>query len=326
MHDVAYDHVTDTLVGSNQDNCVVYQSAPGSLIWPVGPGYSGDGGDVAVADLGGGQSVRYASNQNLGSFQRQVYNASNNLVSKTDLSTSVITDKQFTTPVVVNTVDPNRLLIGGSANLYESLDQGTTINKIATVGVNYRAIAYGGRKNGVANPDVFYVANGTNTFYARTTAGGAVAATGALPSGAWYIRDIVMNPADWMNVFAVDDNQVFASNDAGATWSDITGNLLSVSSAEISTIEFVAGSVALHCGRHALRRVRQQPGGPGELARAGRGAAGRAGLRAGLRRHGRRPGGRHLGTWRLAAGWGLHVFRAAPRGPDPDPQWSGRGQ
>ena len=39
MHDVAYDHVTDTLVGSNQDNCVVYQSAPGSLIWPVGPGY-----------------------------------------------------------------------------------------------------------------------------------------------------------------------------------------------------------------------------------------------------------------------------------------------
>ena len=241
MHDVAYDHVTDTLIGSNQDNCVVIQSAPGSLTWPVGPGFSGDGGDVAVADIGGGQSARYASNQNLGSFQRQVYNASNNLVSKTDLSTSVITDKQFTTPIAVNAVDPNRLLIGGSANLYESLDQGTTTNKIATVGVYYRAIAYGGRRNGVANPDVLYVANGTNTFYARTTAGGAVAATGALPSGAWYIRDIVMNPGDWMNVFAVDDNQVFASNDAGATWSDITGNLLSVSSAEISTIEFVEG-------------------------------------------------------------------------------------
>ena len=239
MHDIAYDHVSGTLIGSNQDNCVVFQSAPGNLTWPVGPGFSGDGGDVAVADIGGGQSVRYASNQNLGSFQRLVYDAANNLVSETDLSTSVVTDKQFTTPIAVNAVDPNRLLIGGSANLYESLDKGDTINKIATVGVYYRAIAYGGRRDGVDNPDVLYVANGTNTFYARTTAGGAVTATGALPSGAWYVRDIVMNPADWMNVFAVDADQVFATTDGGATWSDITGNLLSVSSDEITTIEFV---------------------------------------------------------------------------------------
>ena len=239
MHDIAYDHVTHTLIGSNQDNCVVFQAGPGSLSWPVGPGYSGDGGDVAVADVGGGQSVRYASNQNLGSFQRLVYDAANNLVSVTTLSTSAVTDKQFTTPIAVNAVDPNRLLIGGSANLYESLNGGDTINKIATAGVYERAIAYGGRRNGVDNPDVLYVASGLDTFYARTTAGAAVVAKTFPPGGAWYARDIVINPEDWMNVFVVDTDSVFASTDGGNTWSDITGNLLSVSSADIRTIEFV---------------------------------------------------------------------------------------
>ncbi len=241
MHDIAYDRVSGTLIGANQDNCVVFQSAPESLLWPVGPGFGGDGGDVAVADIGGGQSARYGSNQNLSGFSRQVYDTSNNQVSDTDLSSSVVTDKQFTTPIVVNAVDPNRLLIGGSANLYESLDEGNTINKIATVGVYHRAIAYGGRRNGVANPDVFYVADGTDTFYARTMAGGAVTQLN-LPSDLWYIQDIVMNPADWMHVFVVDySDDVFVTTDGGATWTDITGNLLDVSSSNISTVEFVEG-------------------------------------------------------------------------------------
>lgn len=239
MHDVAYDHVTKTLIGSNQDNCVVIQSAPGNLTWPVGPGFAGDGGDVAVADMGNGQSVRYGSNQNLGPFTRLVYDASNNLVSATTLSTSVIPDKQFTTPIAVNAVDPHRLLIGGSANLYESLNMGDAINKIATVGVSDRAIAYGGSRNDVANPDVLYVSSGGNTFYTRTAAGGAVVAKPFPAGGAWYARDIVLNPEDWMNVFVVDKDSVFASIDGGDTWSEITGNLLSVSSTEFMTIEFV---------------------------------------------------------------------------------------
>ena len=60
------------------------------------------------------------------------------------------------------------------------------------------------------NPDVLYIAK-SSTVYSRTTAGGAVAATAALPAGAGAIRDIVMNPADWMNVFAIDNDQVWRS-------------------------------------------------------------------------------------------------------------------
>ncbi|MCA9926800.1 MAG: hypothetical protein KC421_30745, partial [Anaerolineales bacterium] len=240
MHDIAYDPVTNTLIGGNQDNAVVFQSAPGNHIWPVAPGSSGDGGDVAVADLGNGQSVRYISTQNLGNFTRLVYDADNNQVSKTTLSTSVISDKQFTTPIAVNAVDPNRLLIGGSYYTYESMDQGTTINRVATVGVFHRAIAYGGRKDGIANPDVFYVAESGSTIYARTTAGGALT-TYRVP-GALDIRDIVMNPEDWMHVFAIDKYKVFVTTDGGATWTDIAGDLLSISSSEISTVEFISGS------------------------------------------------------------------------------------
>ena len=319
MHDIAYDSVSSVLLGANQDNAVVYQSAPGSHAWAIGPSFGGDGGDVtvdnaslvsvpsttlaaamatttgttlAVSSAAGfpaaaksfliavddeqmlvtaisgttltvtrgvlgttrathnagaavivpPQSIRYAANQSLGSFRRQVYNASNTQASNTAISYSTVTDAQFTTPLAVNALQPKRMLIGGTASLYETLDFGYTISKIATIGVSSRAIVYGGRRNGIDNPDVLYVGF-SNRVYARTTTGGAVAATTVLPAGAGILKDIVINPTDWMNVFAIDDNQVFATADGGATWSDITGGLLSgLSSVEITTIEFVSGA------------------------------------------------------------------------------------
>ncbi|EFO81719.1 BNR repeat-containing protein [Oscillochloris trichoides DG-6] len=186
-------------------------------------------------------SIRHASAQNLGGLTRYVFDADNNLVGSIETNRSTITDAQFTTPLELNAITPQRMLIGGSGHIYESLTLGGPIVSIANVGVNPpHALAYGGRRNGIANPDVFYAGVG-NQIYTRTTAGGVVAATAALPTGAGSIRDIVMDPTDWMTVFAVDDNQVFRSTDGGATWSDITGGLLAASSTEITTVEVVPG-------------------------------------------------------------------------------------
>ncbi len=76
----------------------------------------------------------------------------------------------------MNAIDPQRLIIGGSGTVYESLNQGTTITPISSgIGVNAtfngEPIAYGGRRLGVNNPNVLYVGYG-NQIYLRTTAAG----------------------------------------------------------------------------------------------------------------------------------------------------------
>lgn len=187
-------------------------------------------------------SVRYGSSQSLGGFKRQMFTAANTMIGSVDISVAVITDKQFTHPIAVNAVEPQRLLLGGSANLYESLNMGDTIAQIAQIGVNQLPgpIAYGGYRNGVANPDVLYIGKGA-TVYARTQAGSAVAATAALPMGASTVRRVVMNPSDWSTVFASDNNQVFVSSNGGGSWGDVTGGLLSLGAGEIWALEYVPG-------------------------------------------------------------------------------------
>src|SRR5262249_45584309 len=76
------------------------------------------------------------------------------------------TNLQFYQPFVLNSIDPRRMLIG-TGNLYESFDQGDSLTDLGSAGaivgsstvgsLGYNiAMAYGGRLNGVANPDVFY--------------------------------------------------------------------------------------------------------------------------------------------------------------------------
>ena len=48
-----------------------------------------------------------------------------------------------------------------------------------------------------------------------------------------------MDPDNDQVVFAVDDNQVFRSINGGSTWTDVTGNLPSISSFDFRTIEFI---------------------------------------------------------------------------------------
>jgi uncharacterized repeat protein (TIGR01451 family) len=147
---------------------------------------------------------------------------------------------QFVTPLELNAIDPIRLVIGGANSVYESFNQGNTITEINGPGANRNAMAYGGRSGGVDNQDVLYVGSGSAVFL-RTTAGGVLAPTAALPAGAGTIRDVVLDPDDWRIAFAVDSNQVFRTTNAGASWTDITGNLAALGIGEFNTTEFVAG-------------------------------------------------------------------------------------
>ena len=246
FHDVAYDTISNTIIlGGAQDNGTSVQITMGSKTWRLISG--GDGGDVAVDNItqaGSNQSIRYSSSQNLLGFRRQTYDANNNLISTVPLPRTVVgggdpLQTQFVTPLELNAINPMRLVIGGSNHVYESFDQGNTITQINGPGANRNAMAYGS----AGNQDVLYVGSGSAVFL-RTTAGpGAVLAqTAALPAGAGTVRDVVLDPDGWKSAYVIDSNQVFRTTDAGATWTDITGNLAELGAGDFNTNAFVAGA------------------------------------------------------------------------------------
>jgi hypothetical protein len=234
VHDLAHDRVADIILIGTQDNGTHMQQAAGNLVWTLING--GDGGDVAIDDrsLVAAGSFRYISSQNFGGARRARYSATNTLVSNTALPGGV-TDPQFVTPVEVNAADSARVLIGGANTLYEinnATSTPPTLTVVGAPGANRNAMAYGA----AGAPDAAYVGRGTQVFRRN---GASFVATSALPAGASTITDVVLDPTNPDRVFAIDDNQVFRSTDGGVTWTDVTGNLTTLSSLDFRTIEFV---------------------------------------------------------------------------------------
>jgi hypothetical protein len=149
FHAVAWDALTRTVIGGAQDTGTPEQVDTGRPRWRSVSG--GDGGVVAVDSSSlPGLSIRYSSSQRLGGFSRRVYDATNTLQSRTGVGLHVIAggsplQAQFYTPVVLNTIAPGRLIIGGKNSVYESSDGGDTIEEIGP-GILVKsagAIAYG---------------------------------------------------------------------------------------------------------------------------------------------------------------------------------------
>lgn len=236
MHSVAYDPRSNITFGGTQDTGTTIQTTPGALTW--NELLQGDGGKVAV-DASGANSVRYTSFQFLGFFNRTTWTAANTMVggfTPIGLVVSaggVAVSPQFYTPYVLNKINPARLLMGTS-RIYESSNQGDNVDDLGNTGADVTSLAYGGRFNGAANPDVFYVTSG-NQLFRRTTFGGPVIILTS-PSGL-ALRAVAMDPENYKRVFVVDSSsQVFMSSNEGASWVNITANLPTLSG-DIRTIE-----------------------------------------------------------------------------------------
>ena len=245
FHDIAYDSVSKVIIGGAQDTGTSEQTTPGSVTWRTVAG--GDGGGVEVDDRSlPGMSIRYTSFQNLLGFRRRIYNSSNTLMAEAFPLLNVVgggnpLSPQFYTPMKLNAVDPSRLVLGGINAVYESFSRGDTITEIGrSITVNdflgFEAIAYGGRRAGQDNPDVLYVGSGLNV-YVRTSAAPAPLVRSAAYRGDSVV-DIALDPDDWMTAYVLDSNQVFVTNDAGAAWNDVTGNLVD---SDLHAIVFVPG-------------------------------------------------------------------------------------
>lgn len=241
FHGIAFDTNTGTVLGGTQDNGTPQQQVANDPVWSSIS--TADGGDVSVDDITtAGQSVRFSSFQNLGSFRRRTYNAANQLLS-TQAPALMVTSgaalsAQFYTPVKVNERVGTRLVLGAGNGAYESFNRGDSLVQLSTGAVARNAIAYGGRRLGVDNPDVLYVGSGAQVLV-RTTSGGSLTAS-AYPGGGTVVG-IALNPEDWQEaVVANTGNVVHRTTDAGATWTNITHDLATFNPGALRSVSFVA--------------------------------------------------------------------------------------
>jgi hypothetical protein len=247
-HNVAWDSFSDIIIAGAQDNGVEMQQSTGNRIWMQILG--GDGGSVQVDNVtlaSSNQSIRYASSQYLGTkaslpgdFGRQVYDSMNMPVGKrihllpaTGLPDFIAID---VTPIVLNATAPlagqsTRVVVGGGGRnpIYESFDAGIATHPTWTavpVGAGFRtasALAYGGHSGSFAHPEVLYAGSGHSVFVRSTGSGTLAVTTGAFPGA--DVQDIVLDPTDWQHAFVVSSTGVWETNNMGADWSNLTGNL-----------------------------------------------------------------------------------------------------
>jgi hypothetical protein len=197
---------------------------------------------------GSSQSIRYSSFQNLGNFRRRTLNASNVLQLDQAPALTLVGGGgpffvNFITPVVVNSVDPLRLLFVGCNAVFESSDQGDTITEVGPGVIDadcspglqafqQDAVVYGGTVSGVG-PDADIIWIGLNNGLgfsivafrgpSDTELAGTPVAFPGFPTDP--ALDIVADPTDWETAYVVTSTAVYRTYDAGTTWETITGNL-----------------------------------------------------------------------------------------------------
>ena len=178
-------------------------------------------------------SIRYSRFQNLGAFRRRTYNSSNVLISQVFPALTVVGGgnqlvPQFYTPIKLNAVNPVRLIIGGDNSVYESLNRGDTITEI---GRALRLMMRSAWKR--LHTAVDGKASIIPMFCMLVQAPSFCSDRRSLPPLWWpsatypggFVRDIALDPEDWMTAYVIDSNRVFLTGNGGASWTEVTGNL-----------------------------------------------------------------------------------------------------
>jgi hypothetical protein len=241
-HGIAYDSLTDIIIGGAQDVGTTEQLVPdGATFRSVS---TADGGDVAVDNvLFATESVRYSSFQFVGGFRRRVMDDTNTLAAQTFPGLTVTSgppfNPQFYSPITSNQVVGNRLLIGGASALYESTDGGSTLQSIGD-GIAVTQFVGDPLIYGVpGNANLVMAAVGSELF-TRTTAPPDAVALNSEPTGQ-AINSLAINPADDQQIFALSTAAVAFSADFGASWTDVTGNLGSLDARRLRALAFASG-------------------------------------------------------------------------------------
>ena len=253
LYSVAWNPVTDRILGGAQDNGFVRQSNTFSLAWD-----NVIGGDGAIAATTAGGLEAY-SVQNLGFFtvgnSRPTLSVAGTGSSPMSLSAFDNT-VQFVQPYVFNTVSTRPRLLIGTEWLYESeasddagAGLGNTLtllgsdpialsggrfrrpNSLGRVGaVKANAMVYGGMQGGAAMPDIGWVGTDGSPSGRQLWVRQAGKNTGFKAVHSWNTKGgnravvaIAVDPIDWRHVYVLDSNfQIWFSDDGDQPVADST--------------------------------------------------------------------------------------------------------
>ena len=241
FHSVAWDSNVHLIIGGAQDTGTPQQRLRSNVKWQTVS--RGDGGVVAVDDTSStAVSTRYSSYQYLGNLRRDTYNAQNVLEHRVVLPLRVVgggnpPEPQFYTPLRLNSVTTTRLIIGAANAVYESNDEGDTIEEIGTGIVandtGPQSIAYGA----AGNPDVLYVGARNRVFIRTGAPPAALQRSDQYPGG--RVVGIALNPANGSIAHVLNEQSVFRTTDAGQAWTNLTGNLAQLRPGALRSIAYV---------------------------------------------------------------------------------------
>lgn len=240
LHSVAWDPISHIAIGGAQDTGTPEQRPSKDVRWQSVS--TGDGGSVAV-DRGSvaGRSVRYSSYYDLYNFRREVYGSANQLLSidyppLSPLDGAPPITPQFYTPIATNAVVSGRLIIGGKNSVYESRDAGDTVREIGPgITINEPApIGYGT----VTDPDTVYVGAGSSLYVRKGQYPAPLARLSQYP-GTTNVMDIALDASRDGTVFVAGVSELFGTTDAGITWTNLLGNLLTLRPGRIISIALV---------------------------------------------------------------------------------------
>lgn len=237
-HGISYDSLSDRVFGGTQDVGTVRQNDTTRVFVSVS---TGDGGDTAIDNTSSTTtSTRYTSFQRLGGFRRQVFTAAGAVQSTAFPSLSPLggapaVSAQFYTPIAANTVNGLRLVLLAANGVYESNDQGATVSQIATqVGNAFVGdpLVYGVP----GNADFLYFGSGIG-LYLRANSAGTPTLRSSLSGN---VVDVAADPATPTRLFAMTNTTVHLSTDSAASFTNISGNLPSLSPGQLRTMAFVS--------------------------------------------------------------------------------------
>lgn len=254
-HSADYDLNSDIVGGGFQDNSQGNQSATGNIQWDVR--FSGDGGDYDVDNQSleaVNQSIRYTSAQTLLAFVRDTVNADNSIASSifpslTPLNEAPGCATQFVHPVDINTQDATRLIFACGNGIYESFDQGDTINLLPAVdaammpvvvspfGFGFEPIAAGAP----GNAEQLYIADSmADTIYRRLAADTPLEPVFSDPEQS-FPHSVVQDDQDASQAFFIDlFDGIFQTTDTGDTWTMNNGDLFTFDPGRIWSIEYAS--------------------------------------------------------------------------------------
>lgn len=240
FHSIAWDPLTQTIIGGAQDTGTQQQMKTQDTDWPSVS--TGDGGAVAAAlSQNAAYSIRVSSYQYLGGIRREFYDAKGQLqrrerVKLRPVPGSHALSAAFYTPLLINSSDSRRMILGASNGVFESFDQGDTVKLIDPFRLRVNsiaAIAYGSS----SDPDIIWLGSGSEVW--RRSGGSAAplrpAAPLPIPDN---VRAVAIDRDDHRSAFVVTDDRIFETNDLGATWSDVTGNIASEGAKTFRAVAF----------------------------------------------------------------------------------------